>query len=129
VPIVFVSGHSDVPSSVRAMRHGAVDFLQKPFPRDELLDALFRAISRAAEGKAAREEQVRVQELVGRLSERELQVCELAVQGITNAEIAALLGTNENTVKSLRKRAMDRMGLESLPDLVRVLDKRRSGAA
>jgi len=125
LPIVFVSGHADVPASVRAMRHGAVDFLQKPFPRAALLDALSRAWAAAAAARAEREEDRRVEALVASLSPRELQACELAAQGLTNAEIAALLATKENTVKSLRKRAMDRMGVESLPDLVRLLDRRK----
>jgi FixJ family two-component response regulator len=124
LPVVFVSGHADVPASVRAMRQGAVDFLQKPFPQAALLRAVAEALARVEKERAARVLHQDADARIAGLTERERRVCELAVQGLTNGEIGALLGANENTVKSLRKRAMDRLGVDSLPDLVRLFDRR-----
>lgn len=128
LPIVFVSGHAAVPDGVRAMRRGAVDFLSKPFPREDLLRAVEEAIARGVAERAAASELQRAEERIAALSDRERRVCELVVQGLTNAEIGALLGANENTVKSLRKRGMERLGVESLPELVRLFDRRAAGA-
>jgi FixJ family two-component response regulator len=126
VPIVFVSGYATLPDGVRAMRQGAVDFLQKPFPREALLRAVREALARDDASRAAARARGEAVDRIDRLSDRERRVCELVVQGLTNAEVAALLAANENTVKSLRKRAMEKLGVESLPDLVRLFDRRQA---
>jgi RNA polymerase sigma factor (sigma-70 family) len=124
-PVVFVSGMADVPASVKAMHLGAVDFLTKPFPRDELLSAIGRAVLRAASRRAEDEERRALAARLARLSPRERQVCDLVVQGLLNKQIGAELGTSENTVKVHRSRAMHKLGASALPDLVRLLDRAR----
>jgi RNA polymerase sigma factor (sigma-70 family) len=124
-PVVFVSGMADVPSSVKAMHRGAVDFLTKPFPREELLAAIGRAVERSARRRAEGEERQALAARLARLSPRERQVCALVVQGLLNKQIGAELGTSENTVKVHRSRAMHKLGASALPDLVRLLDRAR----
>jgi FixJ family two-component response regulator len=124
-PLVFVSGAAEVPQSVAAMRQGAVDFLVKPFRLEQLMDALGRAVERGARDRALSLEREALEPLLGRLTERERTVCELVVTGRLNKQVAAELGTTENTVKVHRARAMEKLGLETLPDLVRLLDRAR----
>ncbi len=124
-PVVFVSGAADVPSSVKAMRGGAVDFLTKPFPRQDLLLAIEEAVAREARERAERDEIARLTALLGKLTARERQVCDLVAQGLPNKQVGALLGTTENTVKIHRSRAMRKLGVGSLPELVRILDRVR----
>jgi FixJ family two-component response regulator len=120
IPIVFITGHGDVPMSVRAMKYGAVDFLLKPFNDQQLLDAIHEALA-ADDGlrktKALREE---AQERLANLTPREREVLILVVDGSTNKEVGNALGAAEKTIKIHRSRVMKKMQAGSLPELVRL---------
>jgi FixJ family two-component response regulator len=123
LPIIFITGHGDIPMSVEAMKAGALEFLTKPFRGQVLLDAIHKAIE--LDG-AAREEQSRTGAIRARaatLTSRERQVLELVISGLLNKQIAAELGTSERTVKIHRGQVMRKMGAQSLPDLVRMADR------
>ena len=120
LPILFLTGHGDIPSSVRAMRGGAVDFLEKRAPKEKLLDAVRRALARDAH---EREERARRRELRARfdaLSERELEVLSHVVQGRLNKQIAADLGIHERTVKLHRTAITTKLGVQSVAELTRL---------
>jgi RNA polymerase sigma factor (sigma-70 family) len=118
-PVVFISGRGDVPSSVAAMKAGAVDFLVKPFDESALLAAVGTAMAKDRAGRAAREEHAALQRSLAALTPREREVFERVVQGKLNKQIAAELGTSEKTVKVHRARMMKKMGADSLAGLVR----------
>ena len=123
IPIVFLTGHGDIPMSVRAMKAGAVEFLTKPFRDQDLLDAVRVALER---DRARREQEKEVMDLQQRfdsLTSREQQVISMLVSGMLNKQIAGQLGTAESTVKVQRSRAMEKMHAESLVDLVRMIEK------
>jgi FixJ family two-component response regulator len=123
IPIVFMTGHGDIPMSVRAMKAGAVEFLTKPFRDQDLLDAVQEAI---AGNREARAQQRQIAELRARydsLTAREREVMMLVVRGLPNKEIAAQLGTTDATVKLHRGRAMRKMQANSLADLIRMVEK------
>ncbi len=120
LPIVFMTGYADVPMSVRAMRSGAMDLLEKPVADDVLLAAIARAIEQSRRVLAAR---LQVDELQGRyatLTPRERQVFALVASGLLNKQVGATLGTAEKTVKVHRSRVMEKMRAQSLADLVRM---------
>jgi FixJ family two-component response regulator len=122
IPIVFITGHGDVPMSVNAMKGGAIDFLTKPFAAKDLLEAIHRAVDRdmRALGEEARTRSIHAR--VETLSPRERQVFALVVTGMLNKQIAAQLGVVEKTVKVHRARVMDKMGAGSVAELVRLAD-------
>ena len=122
IPIVFITGHGDVPTSVQAMKAGAVEFLTKPFADRDLLDAIQQAIKR---DRATRRQQARIKELHGRyqsLTPREREVMERVVSGLLNKQIGAELGRSVMTVKAHRGQVMHKMRADSLADLVRMWD-------
>jgi len=122
-PIVFITGHGDIPTSVRAIKAGAVEFLTKPFRDQDLLDAIQQAIER---DRNMRQQQANIAELRGRhesLTPREKEVMNLVVSGLLNKQVAAQLGISEYTVKIHRGQVMAKMQAESLADLVRISEK------
>ena len=129
IPIVFLTGHGDIPMSVRAMKAGAVEFLTKPFRDQDLLDAVRIALER---DRARREQDKDVTVLQRRfdsLTSREQEVISMVVSGMLNKQIADQLGTAESTVKVQRSRAMEKMHAESLVDLIRMIEKLKGPSA
>jgi FixJ family two-component response regulator len=119
IPIIFMTGHGDIPMSVRAMKGGAVDFLTKPFRDQDMLDAVVKAIERDRERREADRIVAGLQALFETLSTREREVLALVSTGLLNKQIAAELGLAEITVKIHRGRIMKKMGARSLADLLR----------
>ncbi len=123
IPIVFITGHGDIPMTVQAMKAGAVEFLTKPFRDQDLLDAVQQALER---DHKARDQRAELEELHGRyrsLTPREREVMVLVVAGLLNKQIAGELGTSEASVKVHRQHVMEKMGAGSLAELVRMADK------
>ncbi len=123
IPIIFITGHADVPMSVRAMKAGAVEFLTKPFRGQELLEAIQEAIAR---DRVAWHDRAQMKELRARyatLTPREKEVLALVVSGLLNKQIGAELGASELTIKTHRGRVMEKMQAESLADLVRIFER------
>jgi len=123
IPIVFITGHGDIPMSVRAIKAGAVEFLAKPFREQDLLDAIQQALER---DRTAREQRAALEELRSRfesLTPRERAVMTHVVAGLLNKQIGAELGTSEATIKMHRHQVMEKMGASSLPELVRMADR------
>ncbi|MBN1489002.1 MAG: response regulator transcription factor [Phycisphaerae bacterium] len=118
VPIVFITGHGTVPSSVRAMKRGAVDFIEKPFDDQVLLDAIHAALTRDAEHQRAATARAEAQARLAMLTPREREVLTQVVTGRANKQIAATLGIAEQTVKLHRGRVMSKMQADSVAELV-----------
>jgi FixJ family two-component response regulator len=123
IPIIFITGHGDIPMTVQAMKAGAVEFLTKPFRDQDLLDAIQQGLER---DRKAREQRAKIAELHGRyrsLTPREREVMALVVAGLLNKQIAGDLGTSEASVKVHRQHVMEKIGARSLAELVRMADK------
>jgi RNA polymerase sigma factor (sigma-70 family) len=123
IPIVFVTGHGDIPMSVRAMKAGAVEFLTKPFRDQDLLDAIHVALERDRARREEEQERMQLQQRFELLTRRERDVLWMVVSGMLNKQIAAQLGTAENTVKVHRRRAMEKMEAQSLAQLIRMIER------
>ena len=123
VPIIFLTGHGDIPKSVRAMKAGAVEFLTKPFRTEDLVDAVRQALVRDGDLRMQRSETLELRERLGTLTPRERQVMALVVAGRLNKQIAGELGTTEETIKVHRGRVMHKMNAASLADLVRMAER------
>jgi FixJ family two-component response regulator len=123
LPVVFVSGRGDVPKSVHAMKEGAIDFLTKPVKSAALLAAVEKALGRARERREGRREVESLRGRIETLTPREREVMEGVAAGLLNKQIAGRLGIAEQTVKVHRARVMEKMGAESLADLVRLADR------
>jgi FixJ family two-component response regulator len=123
IPIIFVTGHGDIPMSVRAMKAGAVEFLTKPFRDQDLLDAIKVGLERDRVRRQHQAETAVLRERLESLTPREREVLPLVVSGLLNKQVAAEIGTTEATVKVHRSQLMKKMGADSLPDLVRMAEK------
>ncbi|MDE3795752.1 DNA-binding response regulator [Sinorhizobium meliloti] len=122
-PIVFITGHGDIPSSVRAIKHGALDFLTKPFSDSDLMAAIQAAIAKDREGRSARAELAVTRRRYLELTRREREVLPLVVSGLLNKQAAAELGISEVTLEIHRRNIMQKMAAASLADLVRIAER------
>lgn len=123
LPIIFITGYGDIPTSVKAMKAGAVDYLPKPVKDADLLRAIEQALARALREQDARAEVEDIQSRIDSLTPREREVMERVIAGMLNKQIAFDLGTVEKTIKVHRARVMDKMGVESVAELVRLAEK------
>jgi FixJ family two-component response regulator len=125
IPIIFISGHADILTSVRAMKAGAVEFLTKPFRDQDLLDAIHAALELDQKRRQQDAEIAKLRDRFQWLTPREREVLHWVVSGLLNKQIAAKIGTSETTVKVHRSQLMRKMEAKSLPDLVRMAEKLR----
>jgi two-component system response regulator FixJ len=125
IPVIFMTGHGDVPMAVEAMQQGAFDFLQKPFRDQDLIDRIQRALAKDQTGRAELRERARIKERMESLTAREREVLDLVTSGKPNKIMAADLGVSQRTVEIHRSRVMEKMGASSVAQLVRmVLDSK-----
>ena len=123
LPIIFITGHGDIPMTVRAMKAGAIDFLSKPFREQDLLDAITASLERDGAARQQRAELAEIQARFDTLTSREREVVALVVRGMRNKQTAAELGISEVTVKVHRHNIMEKMGARSLPALTGMVDR------
>ena len=123
LPIVFLTGHPDVPTTVRTIKAGAEDFLTKPVSSDKLLQAIERAIAHHEAGRGLKSKLDMVRAHIGKLTPRERQVFELVIRGQTNKQVANALGSTERTIKAHRQRMMEKMQVRSLAELVSLAER------
>ncbi len=123
IPIVFISGHGDIPMTVKAIKKGAVDFLSKPFDEKDLLDAVREALQRDAKARALQKEQEEIHRRLESLTPREYETLTHVITGMLNKQIAYALKISEITVKVHRGRVMEKMGVDSVAALVRLTEK------
>jgi RNA polymerase sigma factor (sigma-70 family) len=123
LPIIFLTGHADTPTTVRAIKAGAEDFLTKPISSEQLIDAIERALARHSAARAQRSRLDAFRALLATLTQRERQVFDLIVRGKINKQIAHQLGTTERTVKAHRHQVMEKMQVHSLAELVSIAER------
>jgi FixJ family two-component response regulator len=123
IPIIFITGHGDIPMSVQAMKAGAVEFLTKPFRDQDLLDAIAQALERDRAARRQRADMAALRQRYDTLTARERDVMRLTVAGLLNKQIASELGTSEKTVNIQRGRMMQKMQADSIAALVRIAEK------
>ena len=123
IPIIFISGHGDIPMSVQAMKNGAIDFLPKPFDDDHLLDAVKAAFLKDMQDRSDRNELKNIMQKLDSLTPREHEVLSYLITGMLNKQIAYELKISERTVKAHRKQVLDKMGVNSIAKLVRLTEK------
>jgi len=123
IPIIFITGHGDIPMSVRAMKAGAIEFLVKPFRDSDLLDAVHQALDRDSQSRKQEGEIADLQKRFSSLSGREREVMAFVTSGMLNKQIASNLGTSEITVKIQRGKMMRKMQAKSVPDLVKMSER------
>jgi FixJ family two-component response regulator len=123
IPIIFITGHGTIPMSVRAMKSGAMEFLTKPFREEDLIAAMRQALKRDSAARQQRAELAGLQARMKRLTPREREVLGLVVAGRMNKQIAAELGTAEQTIKQHRGRVMKKLGVDSVAELVRLAER------
>lgn len=121
IPVIFMSGHADIPMAVEAMQHGAFDFLQKPFRDQDLLDRIQRAIAKDIELRKSLGEHVRIKARLGELTPREREVLDLMTQGLQNKAVAQKLEVSPRTIEIHRARVMEKMEAHSIAELVRMM--------
>jgi FixJ family two-component response regulator len=127
IPIIFMTAHGDVPMVRKVMKAGAVEFLSKPFQREELLTAIQLAFAREREISSERSQRQAVEQRLATLSARELEVLEMVTEGMLNKQIAGALAISEITVKLHRRRVMEKMQASSLAELVKMTERIRKG--
>lgn len=123
LPIIFLTGRGDIATSVQAMKRGAADFLTKPVEDDDLIAAVLQALAQNGELRSVRSEQVRILEVMAKLTVREREVLERVAAGRLNKQIAAELGTVENTIKFHRANLMRKLGVTTFADLVKLVER------
>ena len=121
IPVIFITGHGDIPMAVEAMQHGAFDFLQKPFRDQDLIDRIQRALERDARNRTALTQHARIRERFESLTPREREVLTLMTRGKPNKVMAAELGVSQRTVEIHRARVMEKSGADSVAQLVRMV--------
>lgn len=121
IPIIIITGHGDVPMAVRAMKAGAVDFIEKPFNDEQLLESIRNALNLDSEQRSEQAERAKIAALLDHLTSRELEVMEMVTDGKSNKEIAATLGVSAKTVEAHRARVMEKMEASSLAELVKMV--------
>ena len=121
IPVIFITGHGDIPMAVEAMQHGAFDFLQKPFRDQDLIDRIQRALERDTRSRKALTQHTKIRERIASLTPREREVLTLMTQGKPNKVMAAELGVSQRTVEIHRARVMEKSGAASLAQLVRMV--------
>jgi two-component system response regulator FixJ len=123
MPIIFVTAHGDIPLSVKAIKNGAVDFLSKPFDDEKLFDAVEEALIKAAKARAVLEEKEGIRQRLDTLTPREYEVLTYVIAGLLNKQTAYTLEISEKTIKVHRARIMEKMGVDSVAQLVRLAEK------
>jgi FixJ family two-component response regulator len=123
IPVIFITGHGDIPMSVQAMKKGAIDFLSKPFDDDELLDAVKVALLKNSQARVNLNEKKQIMQRIGSLTAREHEILTYLITGMLNKQIAYELKISERTVKAHRKQVFDKMSVNSIAALVRLTEK------
>ena len=123
IPIIFITGHGDIPMSVQAMKDGAVNFLSKPFDDEQLLDSVHEALVRDIKSRKKQNEQNQIKQKIDTLTPRENEVLRYLISGMLNKQIAYKLNISERTVKAHRKQVLNKMCIQSIAELVRLTEK------